>query len=80
MKTPPTPKSNLDMLEKMIGTMLTEVMKKNSVNENGEKYSLTDRMKVVDRALKLEDIKNKMSDDEGAFFTVKSPDDDEGAE
>jgi len=32
------------------------------------KYSLVDRMRVYDRALKLEAIKAKITDDEGSFF------------
>jgi hypothetical protein len=43
-------------LEKAISTMLRDVMKDKDA-------SITDKMKVIDRALKLEAIKQKMSDD-----------------
>lgn len=41
-----------------------------------ERVSLTDKMKVLDRALKWEAIKQKADDDEGGFFSFK--DDEEG--
>ena len=44
-------------LERAISTMLTEVMSDSTA-------SITDKTKVLDRALKLEAIKLKMSDDE----------------
>ena len=62
-------KSRLDpALEKAITKMLKEVMADPNT-------SLTDRCKVVDRALKLEQIKQRMSDDTygSGFFS-----DDEG--
>lgn len=43
-------------LEKAISDMLKEAMKA------GSDYSVTDKMKVIDRALKLEQIKQKMDD------------------
>lgn len=50
-------------LEKAIATLLNEVMKADS------ETSLTDKMKVIDRALNLEKIKQKINDDEaGSFF------------
>ena len=56
-------------LEEAIGQMLTAVM-------NDSMASITDKTKVIDRALKLEAIKLKMSDDEwGSGFNVD--DDDE---
>ncbi len=56
-------------LEEAINKLLTQVMEDNSA-------SLTDKTKVLDRALKLEQIKQKISDDEWGkgFFT------DEGEE
>ena len=49
-------------LEEAISTMLKEVMLDSQA-------SITDKTKVIDRALKLEAIKLKMSDDEwGAGF------------
>ena len=57
-------------LERAISKMLTDVMMEDS------KASITDKTKVIDRALKLEAIKLKMSDDEwGSGFNVD--DDDE---
>lgn len=43
------------------------------------KFSLTDRMKVIDRAAKFEAIRAKMDDPEGSFFSGarKGEDDDE---
>jgi len=56
-------------LEKAISTMLTEVMADSQA-------TITDKTKVLDRALKLEAIKMKMQDDEwGSGFGVG--DDDE---
>jgi hypothetical protein len=44
-------------LETAIGEMLKQVMQ-------DETASITDKMKVIDRALKLEQIRLKVSDDE----------------
>lgn len=56
-------------LEEAISQMLSAVM-------NDSTASITDKTKVIDRALKLEAIKLKMSDDEwGSGFNVD--DDDE---
>jgi hypothetical protein len=44
-------------LEEAVSKLLTEVM-------NNPAASLTDKTKVLDRALKLEQIKQKISDDE----------------
>lgn len=55
-------------IEKAINDLLEQVMKDPDA-------SLTDKMKVLDRALNLEKIKQKVSDDDwGAGFVV---DDDE---
>lgn len=65
-------------LEKTINDLLKEVNEK-EVGEGGKKgfkYSLTDRCKVIDRALKLEAIRMK-ADDSGyasAFDTDPDPD------
>lgn len=40
-------------------------------------YSLTDRMKVIDRAAKFEAIRAKIDDDEGGFFGKGDGDADE---
>jgi hypothetical protein len=58
-------------LENAISTLLREVMQ-------DETASLTDKTKVLDRALKLEQIKQKISDDEWGkgFFN----NDEEGEE
>ena len=45
-------------LEEAVNTLLRQVM-------NDSTASLTDKTKVLDRALKLEQIKQKISDDEG---------------
>jgi hypothetical protein len=44
-------------LEEAVSTLLKQVM-------NDSTASLTDKTKVIDRALKLEQIKQKISDDE----------------
>ena len=50
-------KSRIDpALEKAVSTMLRDVMKDPNA-------TITDKMKVIDRALKLEAIKQKMTDD-----------------
>ena len=55
-------------LEGAISTMLKAVM-------TDPMASITDKTKVIDRALKLEAIKLKMSDDEwGAGFSVDDED------
>jgi hypothetical protein len=57
-------------LEEAISTMLKEVMLDSQA-------SITDKTKVIDRALKLEAIKLKMSDDEwGSGFGNVDDDDD----
>jgi hypothetical protein len=56
-------------LEKHINQLLTAVM----VDETA---SITEKMKVVDRALKLEQLKAKISDDEwGSGFLTEEDDD-----
>jgi hypothetical protein len=55
-------------LESAISVMLTQVM-------NDSTASITDKTKVIDRALKLEAIKLKMNDDEwGSGFTLDDED------
>jgi hypothetical protein len=57
-------------LEKHINQLLTAVMM-------DETASITEKMKVVDRALKLEQLKAKISDDEwGSGFMSEEDDDD----
>lgn len=57
-------------LEKHINHLLTAVMM-------DESASITEKMKVVDRALKLEQLKAKISDDEwGSGFMSEEDDDD----
>ena len=57
-------------LEKHINQLLKAVMM-------DETASITEKMKVVDRALKLEQLKAKISDDEwGSGFMSEEDDDD----
>jgi hypothetical protein len=58
-------------LEEAISKLLREVM-------NDPTASLTDKSKVLDRALKLEQIKQKISDDEWGkgFFTTEEEGED----
>lgn len=51
------PKGLNPELEEAVSTLLKQVM-------NDSTASLTDKTKVLDRALKLEQIKQKISDDE----------------
>ena len=56
-------------LEKHINQLLTTVMMDGTA-------SITEKMKVVDRALKLEQLKAKISDDEwGSGFLAEDDDD-----
>lgn len=56
-------------LEEAISAMLTQVM-------NDPEASITDKTKVIDRALNLEKIKLKISDDEwGSGFTLDEEED-----
>ena len=56
-------------LEKHINHLITAVMM-------DETASITEKMKVVDRALKLEQLKAKISDDEwGSGFLAEEDDD-----
>jgi hypothetical protein len=56
-------------LEEAISTMLTQVMA-------DPEASITDKTKVLDRALKLEAIKLKLSDDEWGSGFIDSEDDE----
>lgn len=57
-------------LEKHINHLLIAVM-------NDETASITEKMKVVDRALKLEQLKAKISDDEwGSGFMADDEEED----
>ena len=56
-------------LEEAISTMLTQVMA-------DPEASITDKTKVLDRALKLESIKLKLSDDEWGSGFIDSEDDE----
>ncbi len=68
-------------LDKMITNLLKEV--NSAKNDDGKAaYSLTEKMKVVDRALKLEAIKMK-ADDSGygsGFGDEPEPEDEDGSE
>lgn len=64
-------------IEAVLSKLLKEIKNPKAIDDEGKQYSLTDRMKVLDRALKWEAIKNKADDGEGDFFT---PTDSEGAE
>ena len=57
-------------LEKHINQLLSAVM-------SDPQASITEKMKVVDRALKLEQLKAKISDDEWGSGFFGSEDDDE---
>ena len=54
--TPPKKKGVNPELDKAIAKMLKEVM-------SNKETTLTDKCKVIDRALKLETIKQRLSDD-----------------
>ena len=56
-------------LEKHLNQLLTAVM-------SDETASITEKMKVVDRALKLEQLKAKISDDEWGSGFMSEEDDE----
>lgn len=65
-------------LIKAVGDLLKEVMTKPKAGEEA-KYSLTDKMRVLDRSLKLEAIKQKMTDEGyGSGFFAGDADDKNG--
>lgn len=73
-------------LEKTLISLLKELDAKDTVSlpdgktESRPRYSLLDRLRVMDRALKLEGIKHKITDDEGSFFGNKGGGDDDGSD
>lgn len=67
----PVDKNLNPVLVKAIDDLMKEVME-------DDEASLTDKMKVIDRALNLEKIKQKISDDEwGAGFLPPEPETEE---
>jgi len=71
MSRKPKDKGISSELEDAIATLLTQTM-------NDPEASLTDKTKILDRALKLEQLKLKMQDDEwGAGFMGLDDDEDD---
>jgi len=71
MAKKPKDKGISSELEDAIATLLTQTM-------NDPDASLTDKTKILDRALKLEQLKLKMQDDEwGAGFMGLDDDEDD---
>jgi len=71
MAKKPKDKGISSELEDAIATLLTQTM-------NDPEASLTDKTKILDRALKLEQLKLKMQDDEwGAGFMGLDDDEDD---
>ena len=71
MAKKPKDKGISSELEDAIAKLLTQTM-------NDPQASLTDKTKILDRALKLEQLKLKMQDDEwGAGFMGLDDDDDD---
>jgi len=71
MSRKPKDKGISSELEDAIATLLTQTM-------NDPDASLTDKTKILDRALKLEQLKLKMQDDEwGAGFMGLDDDEDD---
>lgn len=66
-------------METFIKKLMKEVQKPQENLPAEERYSLTDKMKVLDRALKWEAIKQKADDDEGGFFNFGDDKDDDDA-
>ena len=62
--TEPKQQSLIDEIEVALRKMLKDVMKTNGKGDDGMPYSLTDKMKVADRLLKLAAVKAKMEDDD----------------
>ena len=78
IKTEVTLRKVLDAIAKDIDAAV-EAEKKGV--DRQARYSLTDFMKVADRALKLESIRlSVQTDDEGSFFKNSIQQEDEGAE
>lgn len=63
-------------LVKFISDLLKEVMSSKKDAKGNDVYSLTDKMKVADRALKLEAIRLK-ADDSGYGSGFESPPDED---
>ena len=51
-------------LEAAVSSLLLEVTASGAVNSDNKPYSLLDKMKVIDRAINLEKIRLKVSDDD----------------
>jgi hypothetical protein len=62
--TDPKDKPLIDEIEQALRKMLKEVMSGKGKGDDGLPYSLTDKMKVADRLLKLAAVKAKMEDDD----------------
>lgn len=64
-------------LVKAINSLLKEVVTEPKDGPEEAKYSLTDKMKVLDRALALEKIKQKIEDDAwGSGFAAETEDEE----
>ena len=57
-------------LEEAVNKLLVQVM-------NDDMYSLTDKCKVIDRAVNIEKLKQKISDDEWGSGFMNTDDNDE---
>lgn len=60
---------------KLIEDTLKDMAKDLKLAKAERVYSLTDRMKVLDRAAKFEAIRSRIDDDEGSWFGDKGADD-----
>ena len=62
--TEPKQQSLIDEIEVALRKMLKDVMSGKGKGDDGMPYTLTDKMKVADRLLKLAAVKAKMEDDD----------------
>ena len=68
MTKPKSRKKEVDpSLAKAIKDLMVEVMKQHE-GEGQPKYSLTDKMKVMDRFIKIEQIRLDVQEDDGGSF------------
>lgn len=56
------------LAETLLKSQLDDMDADLKLEVKARQYSLTDRMKVLDRIIRLEAIKAKSDDDEGGFF------------
>lgn len=69
-----------EVLETAVNKLLKEVMSNKKGEDGKPLYTLTDQMKVLDRAIKMEALKQKVQDSGYGSGFFQEDDDDKGAE